>query len=642
MNIRNLLNLRIEAAWLLLGLISLFSGLIYRFYALNWVGVTLTGLAVSIFFIILWYFGQKFNLDIKEVFFRPTPESYQRSKLDMPDRLVLAAYLFFWLSAITILVKAGKVGAIISPWQSVPIQILALYFFSSLLLLYYLIKTQACATCLLTLHYALSFLIIIFVYRLGYGYDFFVHQATLELIDKAGQVLPKSNYYLGQYGIIITLHRLTDISIYWLHLFLVPLTSALLLPSILFSWLDRLGAKFQRNRFVLALLLLVIPYGILTYTTPQNLAYLFLIAALLISWQPRQGDLLIASVLSLSAVIIQPIAGLPALLLVTWRIFEAKKLRHLHWFQIGLLCLATIGLPLAFFRLENIKISSINIVLPDWLPSAWPIFTKQESIGWNVVYLFGLNWYWIILILIVAGFWLRKKSISFSQQQVATTSLACAFLLAHWLTKLMPFGYLIGYERDDYAKRLLVIAIILFLPLIANVLNIGLLSIANSRLVIRNTWLVFIAVSLTCTFYLSYPRVDRFANSRGYSVGEYDILATKWIDQDAKEPYVVLANQQVSAAALHEFGFAHYYNQLFYYPVPTASPLYQVYLKMVYEKPTREKVREAAKLTGVNDVYFVLNKYWYAFPKVMSEAELSADAWKSFGDNDVIVYKYHF
>lgn len=637
MNLHNILKVRVRALLLLLGLISLSSGLVYRFYALNWPGVVLAMGGIVLVYTILWYFGPKFNLGFKDIFFGPDDPAIPEPAGNRP---LLLLYLCLWLSSILLLAVSGTAGSIISPWQSVSLSVLAAYFLASLVLLLFFSKLRAYSPWLPMLHYALSFSVIIFVYRLGYGYDFFVHQATLELIDKAGFVLPKSNYYSGQYGIIMMLHRLFALPIYWSHLLLVPLLAALLLPALLLDWFKK--ADFRPDHQVLALLLLALPYGILTFTTPQNLAYLFLVMVVALSWQPSRADLLVATVLALAAILIQPIAGLPAALLVAWRISETSKTRFATLARGILLFVSIAGLPLAFARLEVLNFSKLSFVWPDWIPASWPAFPSQELAGWNFLYFFGNNWFWIVSALTVAGLMWRKENAAFNQTQKATTILACAFLLAHWLTKALPFSFLIGYERDDYAGRLLMVAIILSLPLIATAWARLLSDLEHAKRAVRYSWLVFLAFSLTASFYLSYPRFDRYANSRGYSVGEHDIEAARWIEQDSKKPYVVLANQQVSAAALKEFGFAHYYNDLFYYPVPTASPLYQAYLKMVYEKPSKDAAQEAARLAGVDSVYFVLNKYWYAFPKVMNEAKFSADSWQSFGSNDVMVFKYEF
>ncbi|MBU4375668.1 hypothetical protein KKH38_04155, partial [Patescibacteria group bacterium] len=144
-----------------------------------------------------------------------------------------------------------------------------------------------------------------------------------------------------------------------------------------------------------------------------------------------------------------------------------------------------------------------------------------------------------------------------------------------------------------------------------------------------------------------------YFNSRCFSTSKNDIEAVNWIENNTESDYIVLANQQVSAAALREFGFKKYYSpplidkergsggEVFYYPVPTGGPLYQYYLDMVYEKPSRETMAKAMDLAGVSEGYFVLNKYWRAFDKILEEAKLEADSWEDIGDGDVFVFKYY-
>lgn len=79
---------------------------------------------------------------------------------------------------------------------------------------------------------------------------------------------------------------------------------------------------------------------------------------------------------------------------------------------------------------------------------------------------------------------------------------------------------------------------------------------------------------------------------------------------------------------------------IFYYPIPTSGPLYQYYLNMVYKKPSRETMLAAMDSVGVNEGYFVLNKYWWAFPKILEEAKLEADSWEVIGDNDIYIFSY--
>ena len=153
---------------------------------------------------------------------------------------------------------------------------------------------------------------------------------------------------------------------------------------------------------------------------------------------------------------------------------------------------------------------------------------------------------------------------------------------------------------------------------------------------------IFLIILATVSIYSSYPRRDNFFNSHGVSTNKNDIAAVSWIENDSQgQDYIALANQQVSAAALYQFGFKKYYkNDIFFYPVPTGGPLYQYYLKMVYDHPNQENIKAAMDLADVKLGYFVLNKYWWAFPKILEEAQAYAQSWEKIGDGEVYVFKY--
>ena len=170
--------------------------------------------------------------------------------------------------------------------------------------------------------------------------------------------------------------------------------------------------------------------------------------------------------------------------------------------------------------------------------------------------------------------------------------------------------------------------------------------------------------------YVAYPHTDAFEKNRGYSVSAADIEAVRWINKDGgDENYVVLANQSVSAAGLQEFGFLKYLSTeaqkhlstetlkhrntentkarqqidtnsiLFYYPIPTSSPLYKIYLRMVYDGPSLELVEQTRKLSGVEKVYFVINDYWLDARKRIEQAGQIANFETHF-DNKVWVFRF--
>ena len=143
------------------------------------------------------------------------------------------------------------------------------------------------------------------------------------------------------------------------------------------------------------------------------------------------------------------------------------------------------------------------------------------------------------------------------------------------------------------------------------------------------------AFVLSVSLYFSYPRVDAYDMSRGYSVGAVDKQAVRSIQENAEEqPYVVLANQAVSAAAVKAFGFPTVY------PIPTSSTLYKLYLDMVYNKPSAETMVNAMNLAGVNLGYFVINKYWWASDKIIMQVKRQAKKWWEIEGGKVYIFRF--
>ncbi|MEY4723282.1 MAG: hypothetical protein RLZZ324_795, partial [Candidatus Parcubacteria bacterium] len=149
-------------------------------------------------------------------------------------------------------------------------------------------------------------------------------------------------------------------------------------------------------------------------------------------------------------------------------------------------------------------------------------------------------------------------------------------------------------------------------------------------------------------FYLSEPRRDQYDSSRGWSTGSLDLRTVHAIADDAGgAPYVVLANQSVSAGAVHEFGFSTYYDShspaapgpVFFYPIPTGGPLYALFLDMNAHFGARADAIKAMDLAGVDTAYYVVDFYWYDARRIIVSAGRVADKQWSVGDK-AFVFKY--
>ena len=633
----------LDSLLILLCLIAISGGLVYRFYALNRTGVIISLILAVICFIIIQYYYLISNKKTR----RPATAKVEKTRFKFINFLLLTSYFLLIFICFYLLFKHGSVDAITSPWQAVPKYFFIFYSLASLALIGNLVSNKAIALPLLTFHYFLSFSVALIVYRLGYGYDSFIHQATEKLINQTGAVEPKPFYYLGQYALVVILHKITAAPLVWLDKLLVPLAAALFLPlafsRFLKSWFNSAGLNLI---LILTMLALTFPFFIVT--TPQNLAYLFLLLAILFGLVCKNYyDYSVIILLAAAALITQPLAGIPAALLgAGLAIYHSGQIKLKKYLYAGLSVVAVGLLPALFYFLnKNLPPAAA------WTKAApaYSLFSFNSAgqSNWllNFLYFYGFNLKFVVGLLAAAGIFIALKYREQCRLGFVYLALALSLIASYLIALKLPFNFLINYEQDDYPQRILLMAGFFLAPFI--IISIYALAekIKERNNFIKASFIIFLALLISASLYLTYPRYDDYFNSRGLSVSTADTQAVNWINSSAQPDYIVLANQQVSAAALSQFGFKKYYQtaagKIFYYPIPTSSPLYQYYLDMVYKKPSRETINAAMALAGVNQGYLVLNKYWRAFPKILAEAKFSADNFQEFGSGQTYVFEYN-
>lgn len=622
------------------------SAFVYRVYSLNLIGVIISlFLAVAVVIIILIKKTRKYsktNISIK-------PRIVNKTVKKRAAIIILSIiYPLLTISCFFLLSLARTSVSIVSPWQVVSPLFFILFFLASIILLLIIALGSRLSLFFISIHFLLFSSVAIIIYRLGYGFDVFIHQATLDLIKANGSVFPKPLYYLGQYGLIITLNTLFHLPIAWLNACLVPILAAITLPSALFIALSN-WFKNKKNILLAIVPLLSLPLTIFMLSTPQNLAWVLLLLIILLGLVCRNHfDLIVLFSLATAALFTHPVAGIPAFLFVILiAIYHSGLKRIKTLLYIIVFTMLAIALPLSFSYVEK-----QNIVNTDSITSSSPLVTmpslanpQSESFIYNSLYLFGFNLPYFFIILMIFGLAVAFTYREYCRKLYLYLFCALALLLSYFLSSHISFKFLIGYERGDYLNRILLTSLLFSIPFIALAFYGFIDKLMRKNLTIKIAFLFFAGSLISAGLYFNYPRYDPYFNSHGYSVGTSDIAAVSWINNSAKnDDYIVLANQQVSAAALHEFGFKKYFNtvdeETFYYPIPTGGALYQFYLDMVYKKPSRETMLKAMELTGVNEAYFVLNNYWWAFPKILAEAKLEADSFKEFDNNKIYVFKY--
>lgn len=467
------------------------------------------------------------------------------------------------------------------------------------------------------------------VYPLGYGFDGFLHRASEQVILQSGTLTPAPQAYIGQYTLVTWFERVLHVSHESADRWLLAVF-VLLLP---FASLHFLSGR--RGKFAIAGILLALPLGLLAATTPQSVAYVLGLLALLWSIRDEEDRLathpLIPWIFLLWSLATHPLAGLPFIFVLLG--LQAIRMRRAIGIPLGILSwfAVVLAVPTAFFvrsllQSQNAAFSLLTPTLLDswnWLASRFVAPTTHLALwpDWA-------NWqgYLSTLLLLSAGLFAAVQDRSRSRIWLSLIGFSLAANLSAWLLQISgDFSFLISYERQDYAGRLLTVAQLFLIPGalvgIAYWFDIAWKSHPRLRAAALLLGIAWFSVSV----YNALPRNDAAAISHGWNVGQSDLEAVHFIDKQANgEAYTVLANQTVSAAAISAFGFKRYVGDVFYYPIPTGGPLYEQFLDMMTE-PKRAIAEKAGALGKSPLVYVVVNRYWSHADQLVEQLKQISD-----------------
>ncbi|MEW6610514.1 MAG: hypothetical protein AB1352_02730 [Patescibacteria group bacterium] len=616
----------------------------------------------------------------------------------IPTILTLA-YLALFAYAIIIILHHRTDAPIRTPWEALPHSLLYLYALASFILFFLFsykekmrpvdtvrelqsLRRSGASSCeiaapdkivnsrtnfafypiiniiFIILHFFLTLSLALLVYRIGYGFDPFVHRAAEKIIFEIGTLTPPPLSYLGQYILVVFFSKVTAIPFFLIDLWLLPVLASILLPLVVFLTLKNYQLNTHHYLFT-ALALLILPSSLFIATVPQSLANLFYLILVLLSFTylKRYLPLTFLWVLGISILFIHPLTGIPALVFLTFLALTRYTKSLVS--RIAFICISiagALGLPAAIIT-ANRWYGGTVLFSPDILPppNLFPRYIPFLSLAHT------------------GELWMRALPVIFF---IATSTGTYVLLrrkqyiypLIIWLTALvlfinylfirkLPLTAMIAYERPEFTERILELIGLTLLPLFLIALNRFISHIFSYKIVHPRTGIkavllysAILTFLITISFYYTYPRVDAFAKSRAYSVSQTDNDTVHWINDDAKnEPYIVLSNQSVAAAALQEFGFKQYFKlkncqtancqNIFYYPIPTSSPLYQYYLTMVYQETSRMTMEQAMDLVDVRRAYFVINSYWLDAEKIAVRASFDANSTITIGTNKVFRYQ---
>lgn len=582
-----------------------------------------------------------------------------RHRLPSVVWLVLALSTFLFVLFFTTLAGNPVTDAVRSVWERLPSGLFLLFILATALVFGLLWRGRERTMSLLLVCVLLfaTLSVAAIAFPIGFGFDSFIHKATEAHLAEFGTITPKPFYYIGQYALVLFAHHGFQIPIDIADTFMVPVLTALLLPM---AWYFA-AAHITRKRGIAMLTLtglFLLPLSQFIVTTPQSLANLWTLLLVLASVpyllekeHPRLRALFLVAI---ATTLIHPIAGIPALLYFMFLSIDPTRANP-HTPKTNritralLIALACVVLPLSFVLNSLMSKQSLGInwstLNPLTLLSGLNLsvfFENRFNPLLDLVYLYRLNA--MLILILIAGFaWVeyrRDLSRRFRALLLMVLALCMNYLI---LSTSLEFTFLIDYERLNYASRLLPLISFFLVPLLILGLGHLFMNIKGQPIILRACVLLALVMIAGSTLYVSYPRRDAYETNRGFNVGQADIDAVHLVEtMAAGEPYLALANQSVSAAAIQEIGF-RYYGELFFYPIPTGGKLYEYFLAM-NESPNRETAAQTLTIVpqhgDVTTLFFLVNNYWWDAPRIIETAKTTANDWKSLGNGQIYLFRY--
>ena len=563
----------------------------------------------------------------------------KQKKLVGNESLFIVFFFLIEVALFALLFEGRTTELLRSPWHALPATFFLLYAGSTGLLFAFLksFGRSPISYIASAIHLFLTYAVAAIMYPLGFGFDAFVHRAAETWILENGFIAPKTPYYIGQYGLVAVLSKLTRIPLFYIDVYLVPVLASLTIPAVL---------PLLRKKFDLRLIWILpfVPFLAFHLTTPYNLGLLLCLLTIVAvnECQKKHIPFLIPLLISIAALLAHPLIGAPTLV---WFLVSALYLKQKkRWYLVlGLLAMIFV-VPVMFLMQQTLATGSLPAFSELFArgQSFWSLFERPYWYAKEAALRFELLYWWQPMIPLVAlalglfGAWKKKNDAFVHTLLFASAGLAIG---AYLLRTGFHFTDVAAYEQGDYPLRMLKAALLFLVP--AMMIALEKLFATKNKFAVP----VLAGVFLMVSFYLTYPQHNPKARYPGLNVTQSDVNAVHWIaEQHEEKNYVVLANQLVSAAALREFSFAHRYytdlGELFYYSVPTGGPLYQHYGDMLYQGQKRETMDKVLTLTGAETAYFVVNDYWADSDKIIEGAKKTADSFTAIDDGKVWIFSY--
>ncbi len=525
----------------------------------------------------------------------------------------IGAIILLHTLAFSFLLRARTDAAIASPWQSLPTTILPVFglgFF--LLLLLGAGARKRLVDILWIVQSALAFGVSTIVYRLGFGFDPFIHQAAARALVERSRIDLTSILYAGQYAFEAGLARMTGLPVAWIDRALVPLLAVVIVgwlaPRVVRAW----GIE---HPFVGSRVLFLLPFLPLTFTVPYQLTYLGLVfVILLLPWLVVRAGFVCAALFLLLMGLVHPLLAIPAGILVVcgWLGGRVPRLAGL-----GAFLLTFIGLLAAFYVYVTRLGGTMALPTTAFWQVAWQTLTafpyRLTDAPWIVEVFYRFFHVWPFLFALVGCIGMRflppsLRPFRWIYPGAAFGLLSVAFVLA----ASTRFVDILSTEQFEFALRLRYAFPLFFLPGVIAGIERFLVRIPHA---LRPFIFLLCAALATGAWYVSYPQANRYIQMSAPGMSKTDIQTVQAIEaMAAGQSYVALTPQMVSAAALDQLGFGRELQtpqgKRYAYAIPTGGEFYQQYLRLWHEPDIKRILSTTRALSGQQRVFIVIPRAW--------------------------------
>lgn len=542
------------------------------------------------------------------------------------------------LLIVVALCQARTSAVLISPWDAVNALVFPLFALAT---------GFALAACrrlgwgwggiLAFLHLLVAFSVSAIVYRIGFGYDPFVHEAATSYIFAHGFILPKQPFYIGQYGLVIAISWITRLGIHAVQTALVPICAA---AGLVMAAYVRSTSSDEGFSPAAALgLFLLMPFAPFAFTVPYNLALVFLVVViLLLPCATTRTTRVAVWSMAIAALCIHPLIGIPACGLVF-----VSSLRVKGWKTLAVsFVTSAVSLVGALFVYARTNGGSLS-----WPGSAefaqvvhafiQPVFTPLRAYPiWTALY--GLYYLWLPLLFIL-GFVCLLRNRRVRSQAMLTVGCAFGCVLASIITALtVRFRNIISYEQMEFSLRLLQLA-----PWLVIGGTLSMLRRAEQRM--PRAALIGMSLFALLTWFIAYPTFTPVYSVYSPGIGQVDLDTVTRIQQlAAGKPYVALTPQMTSAAALHLIGFEQSLSSsdgnIYPYAIPTGGYLYGKYFSLFYGSDPLTNAREAANYGHVQLVFLAIPWAWDPYGNILKEMNAAGYSNEWLGDRWLFVLRF--